>query len=221
MDKFGGYINWKINKGLENIRKKGFKSDIKHLYIQIEPKTLTVYWIAVVGPSTDGRCYVRFDSRGSAGGGVRAVENQLPTMHSYYPTLNDVKVLEFNENVIKCYDWNGNPVSSYCSYVNIRQHFYKYYDLQVDASITLEEYTKKYPYNTEGANLPGKKKTMAVNLPSKNKPIVKPRQRNYKVKPGDTLSEIAQKFHTSVAKIKKANGLRSDVIGIGKVLKIP
>lgn len=210
MDKFGGYINWKINKGLENIRKKGFKSDIKHLYIQIDPKTLTVYWIAVVGPSTDGRCYVRFDSRGSAGGGVRAVENQLPMMHSYYPTLNEVKVLEFNDNVTKCFDWNGNPVSSYSSYVNIRQHFFKYYDLQVDASITLEEYTKKYPYNTEGANLPGKKK-----------PVVKSRQRKYKVKSGDTLSEIAQKYHTSVSKIKKANGLRSDMIRIGQVLKIP
>ena len=210
MDKFGGYINWKINKGLENIRKKGFKSDIKNLYIQIDPKTLTVYWIAVVGPSTDGKCYVRFDSRGSAGGGVRAVENQLPTMHNYYPTLTDVKVLEFNENVIKCFDWNGNPVSSYSSYVNIRQHFFKYYDLQVDVSITLEEYTKKYPYNTEGANLPGKKK-----------PVVKSRQRKYKVKSGDTLSEIAQKYHTSVSKIKKANGLRSDLIRTGQVLKIP
>jgi len=209
-DKFGGYINWKINKGLENIRKKGFKSDIKNLYIQIDPKTLTVYWIAVVGPSTDGRCYVRFDSRGSAGGGVRAVENQLPMMHSYYPTLNEVKVLEFNDNVTKCFDWNGNPVSSYTSYVNIRQHFFKYYDLQVDASITLEEYTKKYPYNTEGANLPGKKK-----------PVVKSRQRKYKVKSGDTLSEIAQKYHTSVSKIKKANGLRSDLIRTGQVLKIP
>jgi LysM repeat protein len=210
MDKFGGYINSKINKGLENIRKKGFKSDIKHLYIQIDPKTLTVYWIAVVGPSTDGRCYVRFDSRGSAGGGVRAVENQLPMMHSYYPTLNEVKVLEFNENVTKCFDWNGNPVSSYTSYVNIRQHFFKYYDLQVDASITLEEYTKKYPCNTDGANLPGKKK-----------PVVKSRQRKYKVKSGDTLSEIAQKYHTSVSKIKKANGLRSDLIRTGQVLKIP
>jgi LysM repeat protein len=121
-----------------------------------------------------------------------------------------VKVLEFNENVTKCFDWNGNPVSSYTSYVNIRQHFFKYYDLQVDASITLEEYTKKYPCNTDGANLPGKKK-----------PVVKSRQRKYKVKSGDTLSEIAQKYHTSVSKIKKANGLRSDLIRTGQVLKIP
>jgi hypothetical protein len=210
MDKFGGYINWKINKGLENIRKKGFKSDIKNLYIQIDPKTLTVYWIAVVGPSTDGKCYVRFDSRGSAGGGVRAVENQLPTMHNYYPTLTDVKVLEFNENVIKCFDWNGNAVGAYCSYVNIRQHFYKYYDKQVDETISLEEYTKKYPYNTEGTNLPGKKRT-----------VVTTRQRKYKVKSGDSLSKIAQKYHTSVSKIKKANGLRSDLIRTGQVLKIP
>ena len=33
-DKFGGYINVKINAGLERIRKKGFNSDIKKLYIQ-------------------------------------------------------------------------------------------------------------------------------------------------------------------------------------------
>ena len=209
MDKFGGYINSKINKGLEDIRKKGFKSDVKKLYIQIDPLTLTVHWIAVVGPSTDGNCYVRFDSRGSAGGGVPAVEKQLNTMHSLYPTLTATKLLEFNENVVKCYDWNGGQLNSYCSSVNIRQHFYKYYDAQVDSVISLEEYTKRYPCNTEGASLPGVKKVFVAP------------QRRYKVKSGDSLLRIAHKYHTTVAKIKKANGLRSDMIRIGQVLKIP
>ena len=209
MDKFGGYINSKINKGLEDIRKKGFKSDVKKLYIQIDPLTLTVHWIAVVGPSTDGKCYVRFDSRGSAGGGVPAVEKQLNTMHSLYPTLTATKLLEFNENVVKCYDWNGGQLNSYCSSVNIRQHFYKYYDAQVDSVISLEEYTKRYPCNTEGASLPGVKKVFVAP------------QRRYKVKSGDSLLRIAHKYHTTVAKIKKANGLRSDMIRIGQVLKIP
>jgi len=209
MDKFGGYINVKVNEGLENIRKKGFYSDVKKLYIQVNPNTLTVFWIAVVGPSEDGKCYVRMDSRGSAGGGLPAVNKQLPTMHNLYPTLTPVKLLEFNENVIKCFDWNGLPVKNVCSFVNIRQHFFKYYDSQVGSTIALEDYVKKYPYNTVGEQLPGTKK------------IIKVKYRKYKVKSGDCLSIIAQRHHTTVAKIKKANGLRSDVIRTGQVLKIP
>ncbi len=209
MDKFGGYLNVKINQGLESIRKKGFNSDVKRLYIQINPKTLTVHWIAVVGPSEDGKCYVRVDSRGSAGGGLPAVNKQLPRMHNLYPTLTAVKLLEFNENVIKCYDWNGNRLDSACSVVNIQQHFFKYFDSQVGNSITLEEYVAKYPYTTDGELLPGTKKFVAPNY------------RTYKVKSGDSLSVIAAKYHTSVSKIKKANGLRSDLIQIGQILKIP
>lgn len=209
MDKFGGYLNEKINQGLESIRKKGFNSDVKQLYIQVNPKTLTVHWVAVVGPSEDGKCYVRVDSRGSAGGGFPAVNKQLPRMHNLYPTLTAVKLLEFNENVIKCYDWNGNRLDSVCSFVNIRQHFFKYYDSQVGNSLTLEEYVAKYPYTTDGELLPGTKKFVA------------PKYRTYKVKSGDSLSVIAAKYHTSVSKIKKANGLRSDLIRIGQVLKIP
>jgi LysM repeat protein len=209
MDKFGGYLNVKINQGLESIRKKGFNSDVKQLYIQVNPKTLTVHWVAVVGPSEDGKCYVRVDSRGSAGGGLPAVNKQLPRMHNLYPTLNSVKLLEFNENVIKCYDWNGNRLDSVCTFVNIRQHFFKYYDNQVGNTITLEDYVAKYPYTTDGEQLPGTKKFVA------------PTYRTYKVKSGDSLSTIAAKYHTTVSKIKKANGLRSDLIRIGQVLKIP
>ncbi len=42
----------------------------------------------------------------------------------------------------------------------------------------------------------------------------------YKVKKGDTLGKIASRNHTTVAKIKKWNGLRSDNIRPGQVLKI-
>lgn len=208
-DHFGGYLNEKLNVALENIRKKGFNSDIKNLYIQIDPKTLTVYWFAIVGPSEDGKCYVRVDSRGSAGGGLPAVEGQLPRMHNHYPTLKPTKFLEFNENVIKCYDWSSTPLDSIYSYVNIQQHFFKYCDSQIGSAITLEDYVIKYPYDTEGTHLPGKKHTIPTST------------KKYKVKSGDTLSEIAKKYHTSVSKIKKANGLRSDMIRVGQMLKIP
>ena len=42
----------------------------------------------------------------------------------------------------------------------------------------------------------------------------------YTVKRGDTLSEIAMKYRTSIRKIKKWNGLRSNRIYIGQKLKI-
>lgn len=45
--------------------------------------------------------------------------------------------------------------------------------------------------------------------------------RKYKVKSGDTLSEIAEKFHTSIKKIKAVNHLTSDRIQVGQTLKIP
>jgi LysM repeat protein len=51
--------------------------------------------------------------------------------------------------------------------------------------------------------------------------VLTPSYRTYKVRSGDNLSTIAAKQHTTVAQIKKANGLRSDFIREGQVLKIP
>lgn len=208
-DGFGGYLNVKVNQALEEIRKKGFNSDVKALYIQINPLTLTVYWMAVVGPSEDGNCYVRIDSRGSAGGGLGAVLPQVQRLHTYYPTLQPVLLKDFNENVIQCYDWSSRPLDSICKVINIRQQFYKYADPQIGASISLEEYVSKYPYTTKASDLPGPMRHVA------------PSYRTYRVKSGDSLSVIAAKQRTTVAQIKKANGLRSDLIREGQLLKIP
>ena len=43
----------------------------------------------------------------------------------------------------------------------------------------------------------------------------------HKVQSGQTLSAIAQAYSVSVEKIKKANGLKSDVIRVGQTLFIP
>ena len=47
-----------------------------------------------------------------------------------------------------------------------------------------------------------------------------PKKIYYTVKKGDTLSEIAVKYRTSVSKIKRWNGLRSNLIYPGKKLVI-
>lgn len=44
---------------------------------------------------------------------------------------------------------------------------------------------------------------------------------SYTIKSGDSLGAIARKNGTTVAKIKAANGLSSDMIRAGKTLKIP
>jgi len=49
----------------------------------------------------------------------------------------------------------------------------------------------------------------------------KPTGTTYTVVKGDTLSAIARKKGTTVAKIKAANGMSSDFLSIGKKLKIP
>lgn len=43
----------------------------------------------------------------------------------------------------------------------------------------------------------------------------------YRIKSGDTLSSIAAKHGTTVAKLKKANNLTSDKLRAGKVLRLP
>jgi lysophospholipase L1-like esterase len=69
-------------------------------------------------------------------------------------------------------------------------------------------------------------KTYIVNappLPEVKTPVKKPAasSKKYTVRSGDTLSQIAGKYHTSVSKIKSVNGLKSDMIRVGQVLKIP
>jgi lysophospholipase L1-like esterase len=52
-------------------------------------------------------------------------------------------------------------------------------------------------------------------------PPKKPLGKTYTVKSGDTLSKIAQKYHVSIASLKRKNKLKGDMIRIGQKLKIP
>lgn len=48
-----------------------------------------------------------------------------------------------------------------------------------------------------------------------------PKKITHKVKPGEVLGGIADKYNVSLKALKKANGLKSDIIRDGKVLTIP
>lgn len=47
-----------------------------------------------------------------------------------------------------------------------------------------------------------------------------PKGDTHTVKSGDTLWELAQDYNTSVAKLKELNGLKSDLLSIGQVLRV-
>ncbi|WP_067615286.1 LysM peptidoglycan-binding domain-containing protein [Dissulfuribacter thermophilus] len=70
--------------------------------------------------------------------------------------------------------------------------------------------TLKVPLTGKGPNIPRQ-------LYAKKKKKFK----RYVVQRGDSLWLIARKFNTSVTSIKKANGLRSNCLSVGQVLKIP
>ena len=92
------------------------------------------------------------------------------------------------------------------------------------------------PPPVPGTSSSGVKKTTTSSKPSSStstaskktttpakKPVAKkkPSGSIYTVVKGDTLSAIARKKGTTVAKIKAANGMSSDFLSIGKKLKIP
>lgn len=58
--------------------------------------------------------------------------------------------------------------------------------------------------------------TYLASVKNKNRSLKK-----YIIAPGDTLSVIAQKHATSMAKIKTLNGLKSSSIRVGQVIKVP
>ncbi len=217
-DRFGGYLNIKVNLALEEVRNNGFPSDVKNLYIQIDPVFLKVYWFAVVGPSTDGYSYVRIDSRGSAGGGLAAVKKQLPRMMKKHPNFQAHKLMEFNENVKVCYDWSGNQLCDFDGTINICQHFYKF---SAPPNVEIPPVEDTELLSMPARPIATRDSTVVVSPPPVVKTVPKPSYTTYRVKSGDTLSEIARKQHVSITTIKKTNHLRSDTIQIGQLLKIP
>ncbi|MBW2573720.1 MAG: LysM peptidoglycan-binding domain-containing protein, partial [Deltaproteobacteria bacterium] len=77
----------------------------------------------------------------------------------------------------------------------------------------------KYPLRVP----PGKGDLLLAEL--EKIPVSYPPQRAYvyhRIRPGESLSTIARRYHTSVNRIKRANNLyRSNLIVAGKTLKIP
>ena len=127
-DKFGGRINTKVQDAIKEYKKTtGINAvDIKKMVVNIEPNSLTVNWKVYIGPSGDGYTYEYFDSRGSANGGVSAVDKQLSSMHSLHSGTPKL-VYHYNQNIPVCFKSNGTKKPEGCKgTINIQQKFFKY-----------------------------------------------------------------------------------------------
>jgi len=60
-----------------------------------------------------------------------------------------------------------------------------------------------------------------IKIPTGTANIAVQKSRKHKVRRGDTLSQIAEKYRSSVAKIMQANALKSRTIFLGQTLRIP
>jgi LysM repeat protein len=65
------------------------------------------------------------------------------------------------------------------------------------------------------------KKKEVKKKETKEKEVKKSKGGSYKVKSGDNLGKIAEKYHIKVEALKKANNIKEDQINVGQDLKIP
>ncbi len=101
------------------------------------------------------------------------------------------------------------------------------YKLNIIPYVSGKNYSLKLPADLVGIFVTNEDLIYALvqkELNQKEKPLPKFYKLNnyliYRVKPGDYLGRIAQKYHTTVRRIKKMNGLRSNSLHIGQKLRI-
>ncbi len=110
-DGFGGRMSTKIKEALMKMYNDGINPEVTDLKVNVDSKNYKVTWEAKIEPSKDGKAYIGFVTRGSAGGGAdrRALE-QIDKMKEQTGGQDYKLVLDFK-----------NPTGIY-----IRQFFYTY-----------------------------------------------------------------------------------------------
>lgn len=110
-DGFGGKMSTKIREGLMQMYKQGINPEVTDLKVNVDSKNYKVTWEAKLEPSKDGKAYIGFVTRGSAGSGAdERAKSQIDKMKEQVGGEDYKVVLDFK-----------NPTGIY-----IRQFFYTY-----------------------------------------------------------------------------------------------
>jgi hypothetical protein len=110
-DGFGGRMSTKIREALMKMYNDGINPEVTDLKVNVDSKKYEVTWEAKLEPSKDGKAYIGFVTRGSAGSGADArALSQIDKMKEQVGGEDYKVVLDFK-----------NPTGIY-----IRQFFYTY-----------------------------------------------------------------------------------------------
>ena len=110
-DGFGGKMSTKIREALMKMYNDGINPEVTDLKVNVDSKNYKVTWEAKLEPSKDGKAYIGFVTRGSAGSGADArALGQIDKMKQQVGGEDYKVVLDFK-----------NPTGIY-----IRQFFYTY-----------------------------------------------------------------------------------------------
>jgi lipoprotein-anchoring transpeptidase ErfK/SrfK len=88
----------------------------------------------------------------------------------------------------------------------------------LEAKAIYQKLINEFPNSVEIMNW--QKKVEELNIKLLFSPIITPKSKFYVVNPGDTLTKIADDFHTTVELLKKSNNLADDKILPGRKMKV-
>ncbi|MEO4006242.1 GDSL-type esterase/lipase family protein [Flavobacterium sp. CAU 1735] len=148
---------------------------------------------------------------GNAGLGFSFPYNLAKTNGSYYVRYSSNESWSSYRNINPV---NGNPVglSGIALTTNAK-----------DFAVEINVKDPAYEFNTLKILTPQGQNLFDVATSSKTIVLESnvPKKINHKIKKGEVISIIAEKYNVSVAELKKANGLKNNNIRAGKTLRIP
>ena len=149
-------------------------------------------------------------------------QRRLPsnTLVDYYSVIrntspNETLIIEYNDlvNYQKVVDVVAEAIASYIGNGNT---------YIVQAGDSLYQIAKKYNSSVDEIK---KENNLSSNILSIGQvlkvPVVEEDDYLYTVVKGDSLYQIAKKYNSSVDEIKSLNNLKSNLLSVGQVLKIP
>ncbi len=156
--------------------------------------------------------------------------------------LRPVVNKKYTKNILLPYEKYQIFKSNFSQYQKTQQNLVGWAPLKLEKSITLRDIAEKYDNNAVALAKANGIRSVKAKLLKGSSIIVAMNDRNaslkiekfkkarlkflypdhifYKVKKGDTLSHIADKYRVSVRKLKRLNNLRGSLIRVGQRLRI-
>lgn len=125
-----GGMNDKVKAKLEELYAKGINPEVKEVWVEMDAEKMEVKWKVEIAPSKDGKAWVGFTSRGSAGATAYDRAVGKPQGQDFDSVLKKVRERSNEPNaemeLVLDYLYNLNRKKETLGKCPTRQLFYKY-----------------------------------------------------------------------------------------------